>query len=366
MESTNASRLESLIGSFHASDDPYLRHIPPEAIASKTGLNVLIYGDMNIAGQLTSVFRALNAHTPHKARCLIVQDDYLQYDRDLIILDQDRNQVINDFSEIHELVQKADFFHIGRQPVNLPGLNFDGIINENNSLVQYFGSYLRMNHERLFLWHMKNNISALVGYGWVLAYPLPRRFYHIEQFFDPTPFERVPKLKPGDKIRVVHAPTNRSIKGTDHFLAVMNRLQSSFNVDVDIIEGVSNSACMERKANGHITFDEMGTPTFGLNTRESMAIGHACLSSVNPHVLSYLPDLPVVRITPETLEPLMTRLLSDTELINRIGDMSLEFVRRTYNSRLNAIKLGHLYDGIKKGFFHTNPGLPAGIPGYGE
>lgn len=340
---------------------PYDKYIEHNIMSQKTGMNILVYGDLNIAGQLTSIFRSINKHTIHKARCLIVQDDYLQYDKDIILIDQHQQQIVTDFSRIQELVAQTDFFHVGRRAVNLPGINFDKILNEGNCLVQYFGSYLRMNYERLFLWHMKTNISALVGYGWVLAYPLPRRFYHIEQFFDPSEFKRVPKLNLEDPIRVAHAPTNRSIKGTDKFLAIMDKLCKEFNVEVDLIEGVSNKECLERKAQCHITFDEMGTPTFGLNTRESMAMGHVCLSSVNPHVLSYLPDLPVVRITPESLEKILRYLLSNVELINLIGDRSYEFVRKTYNTPLNVTKLAHLYEGIKSGFFHTNPGLPMGF-----
>lgn len=340
------------------SNDPFMKLVPPEKQPAKTGLNVLIYADFNVAGQLTKLCRALNQYTPHKARCIIVQDDYLQYDRDIIINDQNGRQVFHDLNEIHQLVRQADFFHIGRQALNLPNLNFDQILNEKNCLVQYFGSYLRMNHKKLFLWHLKRNIAAVVGFGWTQAFPLHRKFYHIQQFFDPTPFERVPRLNPGDAIRVVHAPTNREIKRTADFVAAMEPLVREFKVEMDIIEGVDNKACLERKARGHITYDEMGTPTFGLNSVESMAMGHVALSSVNPHVLSYMPDTPVVRITPESLAPLLRRLVSDHELVNAIGDRSYEFVRKHYDEMRSVTQFAHLYNGIKYGFFHCDSGLP--------
>jgi tetratricopeptide (TPR) repeat protein len=341
-----------------SGQDPFLKLTPPEKHASKNGLNILIYADFNVAGQLTKLCRALNQYTPHKARCIIVQDDYLQYDRDIILRDQTGRQVVQDFSEIQELVKKADFFHIGRQAVNLPNLDFNRILNEKNCLVQYFGSHLRMNHKRLFLWHLKRNIAAVVGYGWTQAFPLHRKFYHIQQFFDPSPFKRVPRLKKGDTIRVVHAPTNREVKRTADFVAAMEPLVREFNVEMDIIEGVGNEACLARKAKGHITYDEMGTPTFGLNSVESMAIGHVALSSVNPHVLSYMPDTPVVRITQESLGPMLRRLVSDHELVNAIGDRSFEFVRNHYNEERSVTQFAHLYNGIKYGFFHCDSGLP--------
>lgn len=338
--------------------DPFLRLVDQDAVSRKTGFNVLIYADMNIAGQLTQLCRALNRYTPHKARCVIYQDDYLHYDRDIVVRDEHGRLLVSDFSEIQELVRRADIFHIGRQALNLPGVDFSHVLHQHNCLVQYFGSDLRLNHEKLFLWHLKKSIPALVGYGWTLSYPLPMKFYHIQQFFDPSPFKRVKWLKPGDRVRVVHAPTDRAIKRTDLFLEIMSRLQKEFNVEVDVIEKVSNQECMARKQQGHITYDEMGTPTFGLNSIESMAMGHVCLSSVNPHVLSYFPDTPVVRITENTLELMLRKLLGDVELINRIGDLSYEFVRRHYNVKTSAIRFSHLYSGIKHGYFHCDPGLP--------
>ncbi len=343
-----------------ASDDPYLKLVPQELRKNKTGLNVLIYADFNVAGQLTRLCRALNRYTPHKARCIIFQEDFLQYDRDLVIKNKEGQQEVTDFSEIQDLVKKADFFHIGRQAIDLPGASFGPILREDNCIVQYFGSFLRLNHERLFWWHFKKNIAALVGWGWTQSFPLHRKFYHVQQFYDPDKFERVPRLKPGEKVRVVHAPTNREIKRTDEFLGVMERLKSRFNVEVDIIEGVPNQECLRRKSLGHITYDEMGTPTFGLNSVESMSMGHVCLSSVNPHVLSYLPDTPVVRVTSATLESLLEKLLADNELINRIGDLSYDFVRRHYDEERSAVRMSHLYNGIKYGFFHCDPGLPLG------
>lgn len=342
------------------SDDPFLKLVPQELRKNKSGLNVLIYADFNIAGQLTRLCRALNRYTPHKARCIILQEDFLAYDKDIIVKNKEGQQIVTDFSEIQNLVKKADFFHIGRQAIDLPGIQFSSILREDNCIVQYFGSFLRLNHQKLFWWHLKKNIAALSGWGWIQSFPLHRKFYHIQQFYDPDQFERVPRLKPGQKVRVVHAPTNREFKQTDEFLGVMKRLQSRFNVEVDIIEGVPNQECLHRKSLGHITYDQMGTPNFGLNSVESMSMGHVCLSSVNPHVLSYLPDAPVVRVTSETLEPLLVKLLSDNELINRIGDLSYDFVRRHYDEERSAVRVSHLYNGIKYGFFHCDPGLPLG------
>ena len=62
------------------------KHVPEALRAKKCGLNIAIVGDFNIAGQLTTLFRLINEKTIHRARCIILQGDYLSYDQDIVFL----------------------------------------------------------------------------------------------------------------------------------------------------------------------------------------------------------------------------------------------------------------------------------------
>lgn len=344
-----------------ADDDPYMARVRPELRASKTGMNVLVFADWNTAGQLTRLADALNQYTRHKARCVILYDDFLQYGRDVLVYDGGKTPAQGVLDEVATLVKRADFFHVGNEPIDLPGIPLRSLVNGRNCLCQYFGSHLRTNSERLFLWHTKTDIAALVGFGWTLKFPLPRRFYHIQQFMGAFDDWRVAPLEAGQTVRIVHAPTNRKIKKTDVFLAAVERIARDHPIEVDVIEKTPHDECMARKRVGHICYDEMGTPTFGLTSVESLTMGQVCLSSVCGYVRSYFPDLPLVRVTEETIEPILRRLVQSPALVNRIGDLGYEWVRRHYNAETSAKRFGHLYEGISNGFFHTTPGLPDGL-----
>jgi len=78
----------------------------PEAVRDKkTGMNIAVVADFNIAGQLSQLFRLINEKTIHRARCIVIYDDYLSYDKD-IVLSQNKP---DDIQTAIKIIENADF-----------------------------------------------------------------------------------------------------------------------------------------------------------------------------------------------------------------------------------------------------------------
>ena len=77
---------------------------------------------------------------------------------------------------------------------------------------------------------------------------------------------------PGEEFTVVHAPTKRSARGTEEVIQACEKAGAA----LDLIENVSNSECLERKARGHLYIDQaksgMGI-SYGVNSVEAWALG---------------------------------------------------------------------------------------------
>src|SRR6185369_16504535 len=58
-------------------------------------------------------------------------------------------------------------------------------------------------------------------------------------------------------LRIAHAPTNRTIKGTDAFLAAAERLGRELPVEVILVERQSWYSCLHAKAIADIYFDQV-------------------------------------------------------------------------------------------------------------
>ena len=314
------------------SDDVYLKQVPLEKRHLKTGMNICIISDFNIAGVLTSLMRGINKYSEHKVRCIIWHDDHFSYDKDIIL-----DQCNNDFDEAVEIVNKADFFHFGRYIFNFPGVDFNKILNTRNCVVEYLGSYLRNNGKAINEWHHKTGIVAITGNDFTITPLLDKSFYHIHSYFakfGDMDEEDIPLAeKPNGTIRIVAGSAGSPLKRYDLLYKAVNELQrQGFPVEVEIIKGVSNEECLRRKQKCHITFTSLHGG-WGLSGVESMWLGHPVMSCIDPFVLSLYPDQPTVIIDQDNLVEQIKRLVVNPDKITEIGTYSREFAKKHFRTK---------------------------------
>jgi tetratricopeptide (TPR) repeat protein len=332
--------------------DPFMKLVPADAPAKTDGLRILLLADFNIAGQMTRIMRALNRYTNHAARCVILEDDYLSYDRDLVLVDGDGRSDEAAHEEAAELARKADFYHIGRQPFALPGIDWNLVLRQNNTLFQYFGSYLRDNADHIRRLHAGRKFVAITAMEWTMYRALPNGFYHIQPYMiEPDELPQVDWQKAGP-IRICHAPSNayyRQIKGSDSIVEVMERLAKERNdVEIDLIENVSNAECLQRKRDCHLHLVALRYG-FGLNAVESAALGMVPLVQLPNFVRAAYPDTPVQHVTATTLYDKTIELLSDRRQLAELGEACRQWAQREFSARNLIRKYWYLYDFIYHG-----------------
>ncbi len=342
-----------------AMDDPFLKLVPKDA-PKKDGLRVLVIADYNIAGQLTGLMRALNKYTNHMARCVILQDDYLAYDKDVLITDQDGHVSSVAQSEAAELIKKADFFHVGRQLLEIPGIDWNRYISPRNAVFQYYGSELRNNGSALAKFHAQTGFTALTACDYTMYRLLPNSFYHMQPYI--LDMDELPqaKMNLSKKLRVCHAPSGqnyRNIKRSDIIMEVMHRLASEDKkIEAVEIAGLSNGECLALKATCHLHIVSL-LFTFGLNTIESAAQGLVPITPLDNFTMLLYPDTPVVHATKNTLYDVSKKLLSDPKRMKEIGEQCRQWARREFDAKTLVQKYWYLYDLVYHGFSLDYPDL---------
>lgn len=318
------------------------KHVPENLRAKKSGFNIAVVADFNIAGQLTTLFRLINHNTIHRARCIILQDDYLSYDRDIVLSDNDAG----DWEEAHEIIHNADFLHIGRFPIPDSRLSLMQKLKPDNCLVQYFGTQLRLNSHQIYNWHKHKNITGIGAWDYTMIQNAPF-FYHINMMFDGTKVQPAP---PADgTLRIVHPTTNRAIKKTALFLEAMKNLGKKYNVEGLVIEGMTNRECLKKKNAAHMTFDQMGIGIYGVSAIESMAMGHVVFGGISNFAASVYPDNPVVWITQYDLEPKIEFFLRNPETIAARGEKGRQWVKQHHDPIKILRQFLYIYDLIRNG-----------------
>lgn len=152
---------------------------------------------------------------------------------------------------------------------------------------------------------------------------------------------------PSERIRIAHAPTNRTVKGTRPFEAIVRRLGREFPLDVDIIENRPWAECLERKARADIYYDQVGLG-YGNNAVEAWGMGIPVVAGVaDPAVKQRMQDvwgaLPFVDASTETLEAKLRALIESRAMREDYSARGLSFVRHFHDDAYVVSILRDIY-----------------------
>lgn len=128
-------------------------------------------------------------------------------------------------------------------------------------------------------------------------------------------------------LRIVHAPSDRIIKGTAAVIAAVETLASrGHQLELDLVENVPNTQARARMAEADIVIDQLNAGFYGTAAVEAMALGKPVIAFMRTEDLDYLPpemraDLPLITTEPgnlaQTLEGLLRRPRHDLADIGR-------------------------------------------------
>lgn len=152
--------------------------------------------------------------------------------------------------------------------------------------------------------------------------------------------------KPGQTLRVAHAPNHPFFKGTNYLQDAVKRLQTEgVAVELLMVQGVPNETVIQMFTSAHVVADQFIIANFhGYTALEAMALGRP--------VLSYLPSLksmvcpeesPLINATPKTLYEVLLSIANGEIDIVEIGRRSRVYVERHYSVAANARRLAGMY-----------------------
>jgi glycosyltransferase involved in cell wall biosynthesis len=143
-----------------------------------------------------------------------------------------------------------------------------------------------------------------------------------------------------EELVVVHAPTNREVKGTAHVIAAVDALRAEgVAVRLDLVEGIPRDEALARFAAADAIVDQLRLGWYGGLAVEGMALGRPVLAAIDeddPADNPFGAELPIVRTRPETLRDDLRALLADAERRARVGAQGRAFVERHHDPRAVA------------------------------
>jgi len=334
----------------------------------------VLHAPANPAGQATTISRA--------QRKLGIESDVLVFNKNVFAFDVDIDLKIDSRPwGTRTLSKKWNFlkcarrydvfhFHYGRsllpKNLDLPLLRMMG----KKTLMQYWGSdiiqidvakkYTLLSEETLKqvipglnddkqrkkIARIKKKVGATVVGDYSLL-PFSPDSKVIRQALDLASFPFVGCEPKKEDVNIVHAPTNRLIKGTSKIIAAIERLKKDgYKVNLIMVENKPHSEAIEVFKKADIVVDDVLQGPYGLVAMECMALGKPVLGRIDEHFVGMYKDLPIVNTNPDNLYENLKTLVLNPQMCFDLGKRGRAYVEANHDDKVIAQQFIDLYKSL--------------------
>ena len=280
---------------------------------------------------------------------LVVFNRYLLHpeaDRSLELHGGQVRRQLAQWKVLAELLPRTDLFHFTFGLTLVPqSLQFPILrAFRTRSVMHYLGSDIRGKPREELAYGKKANAEIVGSFDAIRWVP--------EATVIPPGIDlaAVSPTSPSDRRRpvVVHAPSSRRRKGTDHVL----RACEGLDVELRIVEGLHHDEALERYRDADIVVDQLNAGWYGLFAIECMALGKPVVTFLNDAAVrrtedAYGVDVPVVNASAETLRARLEELVEMGPAGRReIGEASRGYVERVHDLERVTDQLLELYEHV--------------------
>lgn len=147
-------------------------------------------------------------------------------------------------------------------------------------------------------------------------------------------------LEKNEKIKIVHAPTNRVAKGSAYILAAMNKLKLSHGdkVELNIIENKSHSEALSIYQGADLVIDQVLIGWYGAFAVECMKMGKPVMVYIREEDLHFIPEKMAkdclnafIRVEPDIIYDKLVEIVENREMLDIYREKGLDYVKKWHN-----------------------------------
>ena len=143
---------------------------------------------------------------------------------------------------------------------------------------------------------------------------------------------------------ILHAPSSRTKKGTEHVVAACDGLDA----DLQVVEGLHHDEAFALYRDADIVVDQLNAGWYGLFAIECMALGKPVVTFLHDEAVRRTEEafdtrVPIVSATAETLRETLRPLVADAAERRRVGAASRAYVERVHDVEQIADRLLDVY-----------------------
>ena len=148
-----------------------------------------------------------------------------------------------------------------------------------------------------------------------------------------------------DPVRILHAPSDREIKGSRHLIDAVERLKAAgYPVELMMLEGVPHDQVAEFCSQADLAVDQLMIGAYGTVSIEMMAKGVPVVCRIRDDLRQHYPqDLPILSADPDSVYGVLEDLIQHPETWPDLGKRGVDYVRREHEMHVVAERVLALY-----------------------
>ncbi|MDX6397895.1 MAG: hypothetical protein QOJ43_1303 [Gaiellaceae bacterium] len=246
------------------------------------------------------------------------------------------------WAALARLLPKTDVFHFHFGLTLVPqSLQFPILrAARKKSVMHYLGSDIRGKTPEQLAYGKKADAQVVGSYDAIRWVP------EAEVIPPGIDLARIRPEPPSDRERplIVHAPSSRRRKGTEHVLAAVEGLDA----DLELVEGLHHDEAFERYRAADIVVDQLNAGWYGLFAIEAMALGKPVVTFLHDEAVRRTEEatgarVPLVSATAETLREALRPLVADAARRRELGAESRAYVEQLHDLERVTDRLLDLY-----------------------
>lgn len=172
-----------------------------------------------------------------------------------------------------------------------------------------------------------------------------KQVYYVPLRLDVARFEPSYPAIDARKPLVVHAPTNRLIKGSAFVEQAVTVLKKEFDFTFVLVENMSQQEAHKLYQQADIIMDQFIIGSYGVFALEGMALGKPVMTYIRDDIIDDFPsELPIVNTTPDTIEDKLRMLLQNPEMRYELGIAGRKYVENYHDYRKISQLLSRIYE----------------------
>jgi len=138
-----------------------------------------------------------------------------------------------------------------------------------------------------------------------------------------------------ETLRIVHAPSDPKVKGTEYVIKAVEELKSEgYRIELDLVKDMPHQKALEHYRQADIVVDQLLVGWYGVFAIECMALGKPVCVYIREDLKSYLPkDLPIIATSHKDIKRDISMLIDDASLRSNIGKKGRLFAELVHDSK---------------------------------